>query len=58
MRRLPLPDKELLQPDDLNDTITAVIEYKDGSVIKRGFNIEFDKDGVGSIRAVSYTHLS
>lgn len=37
---------------DLNDTITAVIEYKDGSVIKRGFNIEFDKDGVGSIREV------
>ena len=37
---------------DLNDTITAVIEYKDGSVIKRGFNIEFDKEGVGSIREV------
>lgn len=37
---------------DLNDTVTATVEYKDGSVIKRGFNIEFDKNGVGSIREV------
>ncbi len=37
---------------DLNDTITATIEYKDGSVIKRGFSIEFDKNGVGNIREV------
>ena len=31
---------------DLNDTIIASVEYKDGSIIKRGFNIEFDKNGV------------
>ena len=31
---------------DLNDTIIASVEYNDGSIIKRGFNIEFDKNGV------------
>ncbi len=32
--------------DDLNDTVIATVEYKDGSIIKRGFNIEFDKNGI------------
>jgi len=32
--------------NDLNDTIIASVEYKDCSIIKRGFNIEFDKNGV------------
>lgn len=37
---------------DLNDTVIVTVEYKDGSVIKRGFNIEFDNDGVGRINEV------
>ena len=37
---------------NLMKNIDVRVEYKDGSVIKRGFNIEFDNDGVGRINEV------
>lgn len=47
-----LSETDEIKLSDLNDTVIVTVEYKDGSVIKRGFNIEFDKNGVGSISEV------
>lgn len=47
-----LSETDEIKLSDLNDTVIVTVEYKDGSVIKRGFNIEFDNDGVGSISEV------
>ncbi len=47
-----LSETDEIKLSDLNDTVIVTIEYKDGSVIKRGFNIEFDNDGVGRINEV------
>lgn len=44
-----LSETDEIKLGDLNDTVVVTVEYKDGSVIKRGFNIEFDNDGVGRI---------
>lgn len=44
-----LSETDEIKLSDLNDTVIVTVEYKDGSVIKRGFNIEFDNDGVGRI---------
>lgn len=44
-----LSETDEIKLGDLNDTVIVTVEYKDGSVIKRGFNIEFDNDGVGRI---------
>lgn len=44
-----LSETDEINLGDLNDTVIVTVEYKDGSVIKRGFNIEFDNDGVGRI---------
>ena len=44
-----LSETDKIKLGDLNDTVIVTVEYKDGSVIKRGFNIEFDNDGVGRI---------
>lgn len=47
-----LSETDEIKLGDLNDTVIVTVEYKDGSVIKRGFNIEFDNDGVGRINEV------
>lgn len=47
-----LSETDEIKLGDLNDTAIVTVEYKDGSVIKRGFNIEFDNDGVGRINEV------
>ncbi len=47
-----LSETDEIKLSDLNDTVIVTVEYKDGSVIKRGFNIEFDNDGVGRINEV------
>lgn len=47
-----LSETDEIKFGDLNDTVIVTVEYKDGSVIKRGFNIEFDNDGVGRINEV------
>lgn len=44
-----LSETDEIKLSNLNDTVIVTVEYKDGSVIKRGFNIEFDNDGVGRI---------
>lgn len=44
-----LSETDEIKLGDLNDTVIVTVEYKDGSLIKRGFNIEFDNDGVGRI---------
>ena len=38
--------------NDLNDTVIATIEYNDGTVIKRGFDIKFNNNGVGHISEI------
>lgn len=47
-----LSETDEIKLGDLNDTVIVTVEYKDGSVIKRGFNIEFDNDGIGRINEV------
>lgn len=47
-----LSETDEIKLSDLNDTVIVTVEYKDGSVIKRGFNIDFDNDGVGRIKEV------
>lgn len=47
-----LSETDEIKFSDLNDTVIVTVEYKDGSVIKRGFNVEFDNDGVGRINEV------
>lgn len=47
-----LSETDEIKLSDFNDTVIVTVEYKDGSVIKRGFNVEFDNDGVGRINEV------
>ncbi len=47
-----ISETEEIKFSDLNDMLIATVEYKDGSVIKRGFRVEFDNNGVGSIREI------
>lgn len=47
-----ISETEEIKFSDLNDTVIATVEYKGGSVIKRGFRVEFDNNGVGSIREI------